>query len=111
MLKGAGFEVESVPDGCDAVDAFACHPEHYYDAVIMDIQMPVMNGYEATRRIRAMNREDAQNIPIIALSANSREQDKKESLENGMNAHVAKPFDLAVLVDTLNEYIAAARKE
>ena len=111
MLKGAGFEVESVPDGCDAVDAVACHPEHYYDAVIMDIQMPVMNGYEATRRIRAMNREDAQNIPIIALSANSREQDKKESLENGMNAHVAKPFDLAVLVDTLNEYIAAARKE
>ena len=93
------------------MDAVACHPEHYYDAVIMDIQMPVMNGYEATRRIRAMNREDAQNIPIIALSANSREQDKKESLENGMNAHVAKPFDLAVLVDTLNEYIAAARKE
>ena len=111
MLKGAGFEVESVPDGCDAVDAVECHPVHYYDAVIMDIQMPVMNGYEATRRIRAMNREDSKDIPIIALSANSREQDKKASLESGMNAHVAKPFELAVLVDTLNEYIAAAKKE
>ena len=111
MLKGAGFEVESVPDGCDAVDAVECHPVHYYDAVIMDIQMPVMNGYEATRRIRAMNREDSKQIPIIALSANSREQDKKASLESGMNAHVAKPFELAVLVDTLNEYIAATKKE
>ena len=111
MLKGAGFEVESVPDGCDAVDAVECHPAHYYDAVIMDILMPVMNGYEATRRIRAMNREDSKDIPIIALSANSREQDKKASLESGMNAHVAKPFELAVLVDTLNEYIAASKKE
>ncbi|MBP5200343.1 MAG: response regulator [Schwartzia sp.] len=111
MLKDAGFEVESVPDGCDAVDAVECHPAHYYDAVIMDILMPVMNGYEATRRIRAMNREDSKDIPIIALSANSREQDKKASLESGMNAHVAKPFELAVLVDTLNEYIAASKKE
>ncbi len=111
MLKEAGFEVESVPDGCDALDAVACHPENYYDAVLMDIQMPIMNGYEATRRIRALGREDTDKLPIIALSANAREQDKRASLESGMNAHVAKPFDLAVLVDVLNEEIAAAREE
>ena len=110
MLTEAGFTVESVPDGCDAVDAVECHPEHYYDAVLMDIQMPVMNGYEATRRIRAMQREDAKSLPIIALSANAREQDKRASLESGMNAHVAKPFELSVLVDTLNEHIAVARR-
>ena len=109
MLKDSGFDVDSVPDGCDAVDAIDCHPEHYYDAVLMDIQMPVMNGYEATHRIRAMNRKDVKTLPIIALSANAREQDKQASLESGMNAHVAKPFDLALLIDTLNEQIAAAK--
>ena len=111
MLKEAGFEIESVPDGCDAVDAVAYHPEHYYDAVLMDIQMPVMNGYEATRKIRSMNRADAKRLPIIALSANAREQDKQASLDSGMDDHVAKPFDLAILIDTLNEHIAAARGE
>lgn len=111
MLTEAGFEVESVPDGCDALDAVEGHPEHYYDAVLMDIQMPIMNGYEATRRIRALGREDTEKLPIIALSANAREQDKRASLESGMNAHVAKPFDLALLVDILNEHIAMARKE
>ena len=111
MLKESGFEVESVPDGCDAVDAIEGHPEDYYDAVLMDIQMPIMNGYEATRRIRSMVREDAKRIPIIALSANAREQDKRMSIESGMNAHVAKPFDLAVLVETLNELITVSQKE
>lgn len=111
MLREAGFEVESVPDGCDALDAVECHPGYYYDAVLMDIQMPIMNGYEATRRIRALGREDTDKLPIIALSANAREQDKRASLESGMNAYVAKPFDLAVLVDLLNEEIVAARDE
>ena len=87
------------------------HPENYYDAVLMDIQMPIMNGYEATRRIRALGRGDTDKLPIIALSANAREQDKLASLESGMNAHVAKPFDLAILVDILNEHIAMAHKE
>ncbi len=111
MLRESGFEVDSVPDGCDAVDAIVSHPEHYYDAILMDIQMPIMNGYAATRRIRAMGRKDTATIPIIALSANAREQDKQASRESGMNAHVAKPFDLAELVDTLNEQIAAAKGE
>ncbi len=111
MLKEAGFEVESVPDGCDALDAVESHPANYYDAVLMDIQMPIMNGYEATRRIRALGREDTDKLPIIALSANAREQDKRASLESGMNAHMAKPFDLAVLVGILNEEIAATRED
>ena len=67
--------------------------------------MPVMNGYEATRSIRTLGREDTDRLPIIALSANAREQDKQMSLESGMNFHVAKPFDSAHLISTINEYV------
>ena len=111
ILAEAGFEVESVPDGCDALEAIQDHPLWHYDLVLMDIQMPVMNGYEATRSIRAMGREDTDKIPIIALSANAREKDKKMSLESGMNSHVAKPFDIAHLISTINEYIQARKKD
>ena len=107
ILEDAGFLVESVPDGCDAVDAFLKHPPGYFDLVLMDIQMPVMNGYEATRAIRALGRPDAANIPIIALSANARDEDRKMSMESGMNHHIAKPFDVAQLITTVNEHIAA----
>lgn len=111
ILSESGFEVESVPDGCDAVEAIQEHPLWYYDLVLMDIQMPVMNGYEATRSIRALGREDTDKIPIIALSANAREEDKKMSLESGMTSHVAKPFDIAHLISTINESIEARKKE
>ena len=107
ILEDAGFLVESVPDGCDAVDAFLQRPPGYFDLVLMDIQMPVMNGYEATRAIRALGRPDAATIPIIALSANARDEDKKMSMESGMNHHIAKPFDVAQLITTVNEHIAA----
>ena len=110
ILEEAGFEVESVPDGCDAVEAFAKRPAGYYDLILMDIQMPVMNGYEATRAIRGMEREDAQTIPIIALSANAREEDKRMSMQSGMNHHIAKPFDVANLISTVNEHVSAARE-
>ena len=106
ILTESGFLVESVVDGCDAVEAIKDHPLYYYDLVLMDIQMPVMNGYEATRSIRALKREDTNFLPIIALSANAREQDKKMSLESGMNSHVAKPFDIAHLISTINEHIS-----
>ena len=110
ILEDSGFAVESVPDGCDAVEAFASHPEGYYDLVLMDIQMPVMNGYEATRAIRAMEREDAKTIPIIALSANARDEDKRMSMQSGMNHHIAKPFDVANLISTVNDHILTPRK-
>lgn len=106
ILKESGFTVESVPDGCDAVEAIKNRPSGYYDLVLMDIQMPVMNGYEATRAIRALGREDTSSLPIIALSANAREQDKQMSMESGMDSHVAKPFDIAHLISTINEHIA-----
>ena len=105
ILEEAGFLVDSVPDGCDAVDAIQSHPMWYYDLVLMDIQMPVMNGYEATRAIRAINRADIKSLPIIALSANARDEDKRMSIESGMNNHVAKPFDVAQLISTINEHI------
>ena len=106
ILTESGFIVESVPDGCDAVEAIKNRPTGYYDLILMDIQMPVMNGYEATRAIRALGREDTNTMPIIALSANAREQDKQMSMESGMDSHVAKPFDIAHLISTINEHIS-----
>ena len=94
-----------MPDGSDAVEAIKNHPPKYYDLVLMDIQMPVMNGYEATRSIRALGREDTDTLPIIALSANAREQDRKMSMDSGMDSHVAKPFDIAHLISTVNDYV------
>lgn len=105
VLTESGFLVESVADGCDAVEAVKHAPAGYYNAILMDIQMPVMNGYEATRAIRSLGRKDLETIPIIALSANARAEDQEQSFESGMNAHVAKPFDVAGLIRTLNKYM------
>ncbi|MBQ7617319.1 MAG: response regulator, partial [Desulfovibrio sp.] len=105
VLTEAGFEVESVPDGCDAVAAVEKSPFFYYDLVLMDIQMPVMNGYEATRVIRGLGRPDTAIMPIIALSANARQEDRDMSLESGMNSHIAKPFDLDHLLATIRSHM------
>ncbi len=105
VLREAGFLVESVEDGSDAVEAVKTHEAWYYDLILMDIQMPVMNGYEASRAIRALLREDVKMLPIIALSANAREEDKRMSIESGMNNHVAKPFDVGHLIATITEHI------
>ncbi len=110
ILEESGFSVETVADGVEAVEVFIKHPPGYYDLVLMDIQMPIMNGYEATRAIRALDRLDAKVLPIIALSANSRDEDKRMSMESGMNYHIAKPFDVMQLITAVNKYIAA-RKE
>ena len=107
ILEESGFSVETVADGVEAVEVFVKHPPGYYDLVLMDIQMPIMNGYEATRAIRALDRADAKVLPIIALSANSRDEDKRMSLESGMNYHIAKPFDVVQLIAAVNKYIAA----
>ncbi len=107
ILQESGFSVETVADGCEAVEVFVKHPPGYYDLVLMDIQMPIMNGYEATRAIRSLDRPDAKVLPIIALSANSRDEDKRMSMESGMNYHIAKPFDVVQLIAAVNKYIAA----
>ena len=103
ILTEAGFMIESAPDGTDAVAMVEKSEERYYDAVLMDVQMPVMNGYEATKAIRAMRREDVKTLPIIAMTANAMEDDKEAALKSGMNAHIAKPIDIELLMSVLRQ--------
>lgn len=77
----------------------------YYKLVLMDIQMPVMNGYEAARAIRSLGNKELARIPIIAMTANAFEEDKQEALKCGMNAHIAKPIDIGNLFDTLDKIL------
>ncbi len=106
ILEEAGFEIESAPDGTDAVAMIDRSTEGYYDAVLMDVQMPVMNGYEATKEIRAMRRKDTKNLPIIAMTANAMEEDKEAALKSGMNAHIAKPLDIELLMNVLSQFLS-----
>jgi len=101
LLKMDGAETVVTNDGAQVVHAFQQAAPGTFDAVLMDIQMPVMNGYEATRSIRELQRPDAGTIPIIAMTANAFAEDVQASLQAGMNAHVAKPIDMTVLRDTL----------
>lgn len=105
ILTEAGFLVESAPDGTDAVAMMEKAKENYYDVVLMDIQMPVMNGYEATRTIRSMPRNDVKTLPIIAMTANTMEEDKEAALKNGMNAHIAKPLDMDIFISVLKQFV------
>ena len=105
IMKNNGFETELASDGSIAVEMVRNSAEGYYDLILMDIRMPVMDGYEAARTIRELPRKDATEIPIIAMTANAFEEDKKRALENGMNAHIAKPLDISVLLSTLDEVI------
>lgn len=92
-------------DGVQAVREFESTAQGTYDAILMDIQMPNMTGYEATRAIRKLNRPDAGTIPIVAMTANAFSEDVQASLNAGMNAHVAKPIDVEVLRDTLGKVL------
>lgn len=105
ILTEMGLEVDTAPDGTDAVNIMHNSEENHYDAILMDVQMPVMDGYEATRTIRAMQRSDVKTIPIIAMTANAMDEDREVALTSGMNAHVPKPIDTDVLIETLTKYI------
>ena len=105
ILTEAGFTVESAPDGTDAVAMVKESDEYYYDAILMDVQMPIMNGYEATRTIRTMPRQDVKTLPIIAMTANALEEDKEAAITNGMNAHIAKPLDMDIFINVLHQYL------
>ena len=94
MLKAAGAEVVTANDGKDAVDVFKGSKPGTFDCVLMDLMMPVMSGYEATRVIRGLDRSDAKTIPIIALSANAFEEDVAMAKDAGMDEHLAKPVDI-----------------
>lgn len=101
LLGMNGFLTEEAVDGAQAVRAFEASAPGYFDAVLMDIRMPVMDGLEATRRIRTLNRPDAQQVPIIAMTANAFDDDSRKSLESGMNGHLTKPLDLDALLAML----------
>lgn len=105
ILTESGFAVETAPDGTDAVNMVRQAEEYYYDAVLMDVQMPVMDGYEATRTIRALPRKDVKGLPIIAMTANAMEEDKETALKSGMNAHLAKPLNIDLFLKTLGKYL------
>ena len=106
MLSEEGFLVECAEDGEEAVRKISESEPGYYDIVLMDIQMPHMNGYEAAREIRRLRNPGLARIPIVALTANAQESDKRNAFDSGMNAHVAKPIDMTVLNDTLKEILA-----
>lgn len=103
ILAEAGFLVDTAHNGKEAVEKIADSGEGDYDLILMDIQMPVMDGYEATRQIRGMDREDVGGIPIFALSANALAEDVQNSLEAGMNGHIAKPVDLESIERVLGQ--------
>ncbi len=96
---------EIAENGQLALERFTSAAMNEFDAILMDVQMPVMNGYEATRRIRELKRPDALNIPIIAMTANAFAEDVKEALDAGMNAHIAKPIDMELLKKTIKQSI------
>ncbi len=102
ILSSFGFEMEHAENGKICVDMFSASEVGYYDAVLMDIRMPVMNGYDATKAIRALARKDS-NLPIIAMTADAFENDVQFCLQCGMNAHVAKPLDIQELIRTLQK--------
>ena len=109
MLEEEGLIVETAEDGQLAVDAVKAKGLAYYDFIIMDIQMPIMNGYEATKAIRALEKP-GEHVPIIAASANAFDEDIRKSLESGMDGHIAKPINVKQLVGKLKEYSGSSRK-
>ena len=104
ILREEGAEITSVVNGQEAVDAVRNHPPGTYDLILMDIMMPVMNGYEATRQIRCMGRDDTATLPIVAMTANAFAEDVKMSFDAGMDAHIAKPLDIDKLIRTIAQY-------
>ena len=105
ILGDAGFTVEIAANGRIAVDMLKQSQPGYYQLVLMDVQMPVMNGYEATREIRSLQDAGLSTIPILAMTANAFEEDRQEALESGMNGHLAKPIDAQILFDTLDQVL------
>ncbi len=105
ILGEAGFTIEVAENGKMAVEMLAASEPGYYQLVLMDIQMPVMDGYQAAREIRRLQDPGLASIPIIAMTANAFEEDKQEALKSGMDGHIAKPIDVEVLFDTLDHML------
>lgn len=109
LLKDEGISVTEAEEGQQAVECFMKMPEGYYDAVLMDIMMPVMDGYQAARAIRGSGKKDAEMIPIIAMTANTFAEDKRKTMEAGMDAHLSKPLNVPELMDTIRKFCAGKK--
>ena len=105
LLEDNGAVVTLVEDGRQALNLFQEKPEGTFDAILMDVMMPVMNGLDATKAIRKLKRPDAKTIPVIAMTANAFEEDVRKCLDAGMNAHLAKPLDMEQVKQTIWEQI------
>ena len=105
LLTEEGIMIERAENGVACIDMFNKAKQNYYSLILMDIQMPIMNGYEASRRIRELKDGNKSQIPIVAMTANAFEEDKKMALASGMNDHVAKPIDMNVLLPTIMKYM------
>ena len=105
VLQMREIDAELAENGRIALEMFEKSAPNYYDAILMDMRMPEMDGLEATQKIRALPREDAKTVPIIALTANAFDEDVQRSLQAGMNAHLSKPVEPEVLFETLEHMI------
>jgi CheY-like chemotaxis protein len=111
LLEITGMSIDEAEDGPEAVKMFEDSPENTYDIIFMDVQMPQMDGYEATTRIRALDRADARKVPIVALTANAFKEDVDKAMQSGMNAHMAKPVEMDKLVEVLFRFLPATDKD
>lgn len=107
IIGSTGITIDTAVNGLDAVRKVTQSEEGFYQMILMDIQMPVMDGYEATRQIRSLQRTDITHMPIIAMTANAFSEDVTNAIKAGMNYHLAKPIDIGVLMDILNKYLQA----
>lgn len=105
LLEDEGAITTIVNDGQQAVDIFSRNKPGTFDAILMDIMMPEMDGLSATKAIRALDREDAGTIPIIAMTANAFDEDEKKCMEAGMNAHLVKPLDIQKIKEAVCRYL------
>lgn len=105
LLKSLGAFIDTAENGLEVVEHFSHAPAGFYDLILMDIQMPLMNGYEAARSIRKMDRSDAGRIPIFAMTADAFAEDIEVAKNAGMNCHLAKPLDIPVMLREIKKHL------
>ena len=105
ILEEAGFAVDIASDGVEAVEKMTSSPAGTYDAILMDIQMPKLDGYEAAKQIRELEDPEKSGIPIVAVTANAFDEDRKVALAAGMNGHLAKPYDIPAIMEMLKSLL------
>ena len=105
LLEEEGLLIDRAADGVQCVEKIEKCPEGYYSMILMDIQMPALDGYQATEKIRKLQNKEKAEIPIVAMTANAFSEDRTKALKVGMNDHVAKPIDMDILITTMMKYI------